>query len=124
MTDLQTTELNRDMKICSFDIENMYTNIPKRYTINIINNIPESNPEINTIIRKAILHILQTVMGENYSQIDQQYYKQTDGLAMGAPSSSILAETKYIQSLPPQKTNNHIFKIYQEIKTTKTKRTH
>jgi hypothetical protein len=46
MTHLQTIELNRDMRICSFDIEYMYNNIPKRDTINIINNIVGSNPEI------------------------------------------------------------------------------
>lgn len=37
-------------------------------------------------------------MEENYFKVDQEYYKQTDGLAKGAPSSSILAET-YIQHL-------------------------
>jgi hypothetical protein len=31
-------------------------------------------------------------MEQNYSQFDHQYYKQSDGLAMGAPTS-ILAET-------------------------------
>jgi hypothetical protein len=37
-------------------------------------------------------------MEQNYFQFDQQYYKQSDGLAMGAPTSSILAEayTVYI----------------------------
>jgi hypothetical protein len=98
MTDLQTFELNRDMRICSFDIENMYTNTPKRDAINIINNILESNPEINMNTWKEILHILQIVKEQNYFQFDQQYYKQTDGLAMGAPTSSILAET-YIQHM-------------------------
>jgi hypothetical protein len=63
------------MRICSLDIENMYTNIPKRDTINIINNIQESNPEINMNIWKEILYILQTVMEQNYFQFNQQYYK-------------------------------------------------
>jgi hypothetical protein len=42
MEDLKTIEINNDMRICSFDIENMYTNIPKREIINIINNILDS----------------------------------------------------------------------------------
>jgi hypothetical protein len=29
MTDLKTIELNKDTRLCSFDITNMYTNIPK-----------------------------------------------------------------------------------------------
>jgi hypothetical protein len=65
MADLQTTELNRDMRICSFDIENMYSNTPKRDTIHIINNILESNPEMNSNIREEILRTMQTVMQQN-----------------------------------------------------------
>jgi hypothetical protein len=35
---------------------------------------------------------------QNYFQFDQQYYKQTEGLVMGAPTSAILAET-FIQHM-------------------------
>jgi hypothetical protein len=44
------------------------------------------------------MHILGTVLEQNYFQVDQEYYKQTDGLAKGAPTSSILAEI-YIQHM-------------------------
>jgi hypothetical protein len=37
-------------------------------------------------------------MEKNYFQFDQKYYKQTDGLAMGTPTSAILAET-FIQHM-------------------------
>jgi hypothetical protein len=65
----------------------MYANIPKIDTINIICNILGCNPEIIMNFQKEILHILQRAMEETYFQFDQQYYKQTDGLVMGAPSS-------------------------------------
>jgi hypothetical protein len=45
----------------SFDIEKMYIDIPTRYATNIINNILESNPEININIKKEILHIVNSV---------------------------------------------------------------
>jgi hypothetical protein len=38
------------------------------------------------------------VTEQNYFQFDQQYYKQTEGLAMGAPTSAISAET-YIKHM-------------------------
>jgi hypothetical protein len=98
MRDLQTIELNRDMRLCSFDIENVYINMSKIDTINIINIIVKSSSEINMNMWKEILHILQTVIEQNYFQFVYQYYKQTDGLAMGAPSSSVLAAT-YIQHM-------------------------
>jgi hypothetical protein len=40
--------------------------------------------------------MLKTVTEQKYFQFDQQYYKQSEGLAMGAPASALLAET-YIQ---------------------------
>jgi hypothetical protein len=36
------------------------------------------------------------VIEQGYLKFDQQYYKQTEGLVMGAPTSSKLAEV-YIQ---------------------------
>jgi hypothetical protein len=45
-------------------------------------------------------------MEQNYFQFNQQYYKQTEGLAMGAPTSAILAET-YIQHME----HKHIYPI-------------
>jgi hypothetical protein len=66
--------------------------------INIIKKILQNNKEIRKNIRKETIHLLETILEHNYFQFDQEYYKQTDGLAMGAPTSSILAET-YIQHL-------------------------
>jgi ABC-type Na+ transport system ATPase subunit NatA len=37
-------------------------------------------------------------MKQNYFQVHQEYYEQTDGLSMGAPTSSMLAET-YMQHM-------------------------
>jgi hypothetical protein len=52
MTDLKVIELNKDMQICSFDIENMYTNISKIDTINIINNIIQNNQKLTGVPKK------------------------------------------------------------------------
>jgi hypothetical protein len=95
MTDLQTIELNDNMRLCSFDIENMYTNIPKTNVINIISNIINEDKDINKNYQQKIIHILKVVLEQNYFQTDE-YYKQTDGLAMGAPTSATIAET-YMQ---------------------------
>jgi hypothetical protein len=92
----------------------MYTNIPKIGIINIVNTILEHlGTEAN--IQKEIIHILGTVIEQNYFQFNQEYYKQTDGLAMGAPTSSILVEI-YMQYMEHtnishrnKATNNHIF---------------
>jgi hypothetical protein len=41
---------------------------------------------------------MNTILEQNYFQHHHKYYKQTDGLAMGAPTSAILAEI-YIQNM-------------------------
>jgi hypothetical protein len=42
--------------------------------------------------------MLQTVVEQNYFQVEQKYYKQTDGLALSVPTSLVLAKT-YIQHM-------------------------
>jgi hypothetical protein len=56
----------------------------------------ENDPETKNANQKEIINILKSMMEQNYLQFSQQYYKQTEGLAMGAPTSAILAEV-YIQ---------------------------
>jgi hypothetical protein len=75
MTELKTIELNNYTRICSFDIENIYTNIPRKDVINIINNILENNTEIQFNVRNEIIYILKIVMEQNYFQFYQKYYK-------------------------------------------------
>jgi hypothetical protein len=60
-----------DMTMCSFHIENMYTNIPNLEVINITESIIENNPEIIKTNQKEIINILKTVMEQNYFQFDQ-----------------------------------------------------
>jgi Tfp pilus assembly pilus retraction ATPase PilT len=86
------------MRICSFSKENMYTNIPRIEATDIITNTLKINSGINENSQKEIMHILKTIMEQNYFQFEQKYYKQTDGLAMGAPTSAVIAET-YIQNM-------------------------
>jgi hypothetical protein len=45
MTELKTIELDSNIRMCSFDIENTYTNIPRNDIINIINNMLENNTD-------------------------------------------------------------------------------
>jgi hypothetical protein len=42
--------------------------------------------------------MLRIIMEQNYFQLDQQHYKETEGLTMGAPISTILAEA-YLQHM-------------------------
>jgi hypothetical protein len=43
--------------------------------------------------KKEILNLLNVILEQNYIQHNRQWYKQDNGLAMGAPTSAILMET-------------------------------
>jgi hypothetical protein len=96
MGDLKSITINKNTRLCSFDIVNVYTNIPKNDIITITKNILQ-NYDINIDTQKEIIQLMNTLLEQNYFQHDHKYYKQTNGLAMGAPTSAILAEI-YIQN--------------------------
>jgi hypothetical protein len=111
MGDLKSIKINKNIRLCSFDIVNMYTNIPKNDKIIITKNILQ-NYDTNIDTQKEILQLMNTILEQNYIQYDHKYYKQTNGLAMGAPTSAILAEI-YIQNL--EHTQIYGFLIKQHI---------
>jgi hypothetical protein len=97
INELNTLPVHENIKICSFDIGNMYTNIPQQELKSIIYNelAKNSTEKLNTT---EIMHIVETILSQNYFQHNNTIYKQQDGLAMGAPTSAILSEI-FIQHL-------------------------
>jgi hypothetical protein len=95
---LINTKTDRNMKLCSFDIESMYTNIPTTEINNIIKNILNNEHYTSKEEKEELLHILSMILKQNYLQFNNQFFKQNEGLTMGAPTSEILAET-FIQHL-------------------------
>jgi hypothetical protein len=84
--DLQCIDVDKNATICSFDINNKYTNIPQQNVINII--------KFSALIdeKEQLLPIINTILKQNYFQHNQDFYKQTQGHAMGAPTLSIFTE--------------------------------
>lgn len=87
----------------------MYTNIPVDMLFTIMQNIMETHL-IDLDYIKHTLAIVQVVLNENYFWHENELYKQPDGLAMGAPTSSLLSEV-FLQSLE----HNSIYKILIEL---------
>jgi hypothetical protein len=110
--------MNENIKLCSFDIVNMYTNIPITETTNIIHDILDNNIHTPTQTIHELKTLLHTILGQNYVQFDNEYYQQ-DGLAMGAPTSAIITEifiqylehTKIIETLK----KHHIIDYYRYV---------
>jgi len=85
---LHNITVTENTKIMSFDIKNLYTNIPVPETLNIIKNKIKNDLESINLIND-----LKIILSQNYFQFNNKFYNMKDGLAMGSPLSSIISET-------------------------------
>jgi hypothetical protein len=69
----------------------MYTNIPVADTKLILENLLTSQ-NTNPQITMELLECFEVVTSQNYFTHADKFLFQTDGLAMGVPSSGIIAE--------------------------------
>ena len=90
-TKLQNTSILPQFTLASLDITNLYTNIPITETREIIakafgENIP--NPQT----RDELISWYDTITKQNYFANNKKIMIQKEGLAMGAPTSGLIAE--------------------------------
>ena len=97
INELMDIPYENNIKLASFDITNMYTNIPTNELPNIILNLCNNN-YINPTTQPEILHLCSKILKQNYFQFQDSFFIQNTGLAMGNPTSSILSEI-YLQFL-------------------------
>jgi len=69
----------------------MYTNITTDELVTIIESACKNN-DVEEGLKHDILKLLKVIIDQNYFQFMDQTYVQDDGLAMGAPTSSILSD--------------------------------
>jgi hypothetical protein len=82
--DLLEVQYKQGIRLISFDIENMYPNIPSNELIRIIEKMSYEN-QLDNKITKELVKITRTVIEQNYFTFQNQNYFQNTGLAMGAP---------------------------------------
>lgn len=84
-------KVNKHDKMISLDIENLYTNIHKDETLQIIVTKLQGL-HINPSTVKQIENILHISLYQNYFTFNNKIYKQTKGLAMGDSVSGFIAD--------------------------------
>ena len=88
---MKNINVEPNSRLVSFDISNLYTNIPVIETIHLIKCRLLHNGLENVYVNQ-IVKLLTTVLKQNYFRFNNKFYEQTDGLAMGSPLSAILSE--------------------------------
>ena len=95
---LELVELTKTITIeprhtlASFDIVNLYTNVPISETLEIAKNLLLSKSTLNHETVDELINLTKVILEQNYFTFDNKYYLQRDGLAMGSPLSGILVE--------------------------------
>ena len=77
-------------KMITFDIKDLYVNIPIDETINIIKTKLQQNN--NRQVTYQIIAMIKTVLQQNYFAFQQTIYQPREGISMGSPISGIIAE--------------------------------
>jgi hypothetical protein len=71
----------------------MYTKVPTSKLKTKIGNIQTYDNHTHQEEKEELLMILNMIVEQNYFQFNNQFFKQNEGLPMGAPTSAIMAET-------------------------------
>lgn len=89
---INSAQPSRNYILASFDIVNLYTNVPVNETIKILHRNLTKNSTLTPSAINELITLTKAVLKQNYFKFNNQFYSQTDGLAMGSPLSGILAE--------------------------------
>jgi len=88
---------NPNLQFVSFDITNMYSNVPTSDLIHIIELIIDQQ-FIDGKTKHELINLSKIIIEQNYFQFDNSYYSQENGLAMGSPTSPIFSQM-YLQCI-------------------------
>ena len=93
VSQLSEVPYDNNVFMASFDVTNLYTNVPLGETINIILNTIFIN-NVNTFIgltRELLKTLLELAVTNSFFIFNNQLYKQSDGLGMGLPLAPCFA---------------------------------
>jgi hypothetical protein len=93
--DLSKVTFSPNIQFASFDITNMYSNVPTGDILHIIDLLCGQQP-IEEKVKNDLRNLSKIVLEQNYFQFENNFYSQEVGLAMGSPTSSIFSEM-YLQ---------------------------
>ena len=112
----------------SFDVEALYTNVPIDDALAIIKELLENDetlPDQTPLSLKNVLDLLELLLRTTFFILNGTCYQQTEGVAMGGPPSSIVAEI-YMQttettaltttSHPPKVWERHVDYVFSGIR--------
>ena len=85
-------EFDHSLSMASFDIKSPFTNIPLTETLNLcVQNLYRNQTHVGNLTESSFYSLLKVSMFESFFILDGKIYEQCDGVAMGSPLGSTLA---------------------------------
>ena len=85
-------KVGKEYEMISFDVSNLFTNVPLEFTIDLILKKVYRKKMIKTKLKKEELReLLEMYTKEMHFTFDGKIYQQTDGVCMGSPLGPVLA---------------------------------
>jgi len=101
---ISALKINNNHKIITYDVKNLYVNIPIEETLTITKQqLLKSNDKHKT---KQIVTILQTILEQNYFEFQETIYHPNKGTTMGSPISDTMAEI-FLQHIEKNTSSNY-----------------
>jgi hypothetical protein len=88
--DLTNLKINEHHRMITFDIKDLYVNIPITETLAITKQLLSEHNEEQTTTQ--ILMLLESVLQQNYFSFQNNTYQPEKGVSMGSPISNTVAE--------------------------------
>ena len=89
---LREATISAEYKIISFDVKNLFTNVPLDKTIGFIfQKVYEENKTQRNIPKRVLKELLYLWIKQLHFTFNNNIYIQCDGVTMGSPLGSLLA---------------------------------
>ena len=87
-------ELGCNHITCSFDVKNLFTNIPVDFTVNLIVDkvFADKKSKFHGLNRMELRKMLNWTCTNIVLQFNEKYYTQVDGVAIGSPIAPLMAD--------------------------------
>ena len=92
---IRTIKVEDDEILVSFDVTSLYTNVPIKDTLEIIKGLLENDADLQAktpIPPTELLEIVEFLLTKTWFKFNGKFLTQKDGVAMGGPASSVVAE--------------------------------
>ena len=100
-------EVAADEEMVSFDVKSLYTSLPINRTIEVVRLKLEQDDtlgERSPLSVDEVVMLLEICLTSTYFSFQEKYYRLTDGVAMGSPVSSVVANL-FMESLEEKAMN-------------------